>query len=87
MLGAVRRPYLDVHARPPPIRQAPRGGDVQSAEEFDRMWADVKYLSNEERDQIDMQARIVLARCTERVKTMEALEKRAHNTFDSLYYV
>jgi syntaxin 18 len=82
MLSSVRKPYLDVHARPPPFaRASARSLDPDAPGDFAQVWTDVKYLNNEERDQIDMQARLVLARCAERVKAMEALEKRACATF------
>ena len=74
MLANIRKPYLDVHARPPPVsRQATRSIDPND----EKAWADIKYLSNEERDQIDLQARIVLSRCADRVKEMERIEKRS----------
>jgi syntaxin 18 len=73
MLAAVRRAYLDVHARPPPVtRQAARVPDTSGID----AWADIKYFTNAERDQIDMQARTILARCADRVRGMEVLEKR-----------
>jgi syntaxin 18 len=73
MLAAVRRAYLDVHARPPPVtRQVARAPDTSGIDS----WADIKYFSNAERDQIDMQARSILARCADRVRDMDALEKR-----------
>ena len=73
MLAAVRRAYLDVHARPPPVtRQAAPAPDTSGID----AWADIKYFTNAERDQIDMQSRTILARCADRVRGMEALEKR-----------
>ena len=74
MLSNIRKPYLDVHARPPPVTRQARILDPAD----EKAWSDIKYLSNEERDQIDMQARIVLTKCADRVKQMEALEKRAY---------
>lgn len=38
-------------------------------------WSDVRNLSNEERDQIDLQARVILSRCKDRVAQLEDLEK------------
>ncbi len=73
MLGAVRRAYLDVHARhPPATRQTVRALDSTSVD----AWADIKFFTNAERDQIDLQARTILARCADRVRGMESLEKR-----------
>ena len=77
MLSNIRKPYLDVHARPPPLARQARVLDPSD----EKMWSDVKYLSNEERDQIDMQARIVLSKCADRVKEMEALEKRTRSFY------
>ncbi len=73
MLAAVRRAYLDVHARPPPAtRQVVRALDTTGVD----AWADIKFFTNAERDQIDMQARTILARCADLVRGMESLEKR-----------
>lgn len=70
MLAAIRRPYLnlDTHARP----SSARALDLTSPD----AWAGIKHLSNDERDQIDLQARVVLSKCADRVKEMERLEKR-----------
>ncbi|KAI0317481.1 hypothetical protein OF83DRAFT_1243733 [Amylostereum chailletii] len=75
MLANIRRPYLDVHARVPPLARA-AARSVVDVSDLERAWADVRHLSNEERDQIDMQARVILSRCADRVKDMEAVEKR-----------
>ena len=72
MLASIRKPYLNVDARPSPLsRQGTRNIDLADAES----WAGIKQLTNEERDQIDLQARVILSRCADRVKEMEALEK------------
>ena len=77
MLAAVRRAYLDVHARAPPVtRQTVRDLDTSGVD----AWVDIKYFTNAERDQIDVQSRQILARCAERVHDMETLEKRASLT-------
>ena len=74
MLAAVRRAYLDVHARIPPVtRQVGRALDTTNVDP----WTDIKYFTNFERDQIDVQAQNILARCADRVHEMEMLEKRA----------
>ena len=56
------------------LRQASRSIDLSGPDQ--QSWASIKYLTNEERDQIDLQARVILSRCSERIKEMEALEKR-----------
>ena len=82
MLAAMRRAYLDVHARIPPVtRQAVRALDTTGVD----AWADIKYFTNAERDQIDVQARHILSRCAERVHDMETLEKRALSSHSFIY--
>ncbi|PFH51431.1 hypothetical protein AMATHDRAFT_3087 [Amanita thiersii Skay4041] len=73
MLNTIRKPYLNVEARIPPASRISRKFNLN--EEKDS-WTGVRYLSNEERDQIDLQARVILSRCADRIKEMEALEKR-----------
>ncbi|KZW04101.1 hypothetical protein EXIGLDRAFT_743691 [Exidia glandulosa HHB12029] len=70
MLTAVRRPYLnlDSHARPSSARKL----NLSSPD----AWSGIKHLSNDERDQIDLHARVVLSKCADRVKEMERIEKR-----------
>ena len=74
MLTAIRKPYLNLDSRTTPFaRQQPRTINLSDAEQS---WANIRHLSDKERDQIDLQARVILSRCSDRVKAMEALEKR-----------
>ncbi|KAJ7068177.1 snare protein syntaxin 18/UFE1 [Mycena amicta] len=74
MLTNIRRPYLNIDSRAGPAhRQPPRSLDFQSS---DSSWASIRHLSNPERDEIDLQAKTILTRCADRVKELEALEKR-----------
>ncbi|KAL0570762.1 hypothetical protein V5O48_011205 [Marasmius crinis-equi] len=73
MLSAIRKPYLNVDSRPLHFGSTSRTLDLSGGA---KSWADVKQLSNQERDEIDLQARVILSRCADRVKEMEALEKR-----------
>ncbi|KDR83845.1 hypothetical protein GALMADRAFT_86454 [Galerina marginata CBS 339.88] len=74
MLASVRTAYLNIDSRPSPLsRQGFRNIDLT---EGSSSWANIRHLSNEERDQIDLQARVILTRCSDRVKEMESLEKR-----------
>ncbi|KAH7105637.1 hypothetical protein BKA62DRAFT_398113 [Auriculariales sp. MPI-PUGE-AT-0066] len=74
LLSAVRRPYLNVDAHGAHVRALGEHGlDLSRAEG----WAGIKHLSNDERDQIDLHARVVLSKCAERVRDMERIEKRA----------
>jgi syntaxin 18 len=75
MLANIRKPYLNVDARSAPISRQSSGHVDFSAS--DQSWSGIRHLTSEERDQIDTQARVILTRCAERVKEMEALEKRA----------
>jgi syntaxin 18 len=75
MLTTIRKPYLNLDSRTVPLsRQGSRNVDLGA---LDQTWSEIRYLTNEERDQIDMQARVILSRCVDRVKEMEAHEKRA----------
>ncbi|TFK28826.1 hypothetical protein FA15DRAFT_664901 [Coprinopsis marcescibilis] len=75
MLGSIRKPYLNVDTRhPSPLsRQGSRNIDLN---EGDAAWSNIKHLTNEERDKIDVQARYILQQCSLRIKEMEVLEKR-----------
>ncbi|KAH6915001.1 hypothetical protein BKA70DRAFT_1419955 [Coprinopsis sp. MPI-PUGE-AT-0042] len=85
MLASIRRAYLNVDARTtgPSSRLGPRAIDLDGGESA---WSNVKHLSNEERDQIDIQARTILQQCSSRVKEMEVLEKRALILYSSLFF-
>ena len=73
MLLSIRRPYLNVDSSGSFIsRQPSRIIDLGGSDE---LWGGIRNLSNEERDQIDLQARVILSRCADRVKEMEVLEK------------
>lgn len=74
MLASVRKPYLDVNSRPIPTSHQQRTFTLDGPD----AWTGSRRLSNEERDQIDLQARTILSRCADRVKEMEALEKRVY---------
>ncbi|KAI9000921.1 hypothetical protein BD414DRAFT_511545 [Trametes punicea] len=74
MLVAVRKAYLNVDARSPPmLRPANRTIDLSGESQS---WSELRNLTNEERDQIDLQARVILSRCKDRVARLEELEKR-----------
>lgn len=78
MLAIIRKPYLSVDSRNAPLaRQGSRTIDL-GVEGSDQGWAGIRHLTNEEREQIDLQARVILTRCADRVKEMEALEKRTY---------
>ncbi|KAK0242726.1 snare protein syntaxin 18/UFE1 [Armillaria nabsnona] len=75
MLSTIRKPYLNLDSRRGPFsRHTSRTLDFSNSDE--QSWSSIRQLSNEERDQIDLQARLILSRCADRVKEMEALEKR-----------
>ena len=80
MLANIRVPYLNVDSRTSSLSyQASRSIDFN--EPSSSSWANIRHLTNEERDQIDLQARVILTRCSDRVKEMEALEKRVLTIF------
>ncbi|TCD67688.1 hypothetical protein EIP91_012054 [Steccherinum ochraceum] len=74
MLAAIRKPYLSVDSRNLPLlRQQSRTIDIGNQ---DQSWSNIRHLTDHERDQIDLQAKVVLSRCSDRVKELEALEKK-----------
>ncbi|OCH84177.1 hypothetical protein OBBRIDRAFT_786491 [Obba rivulosa] len=74
MLASIRKPYLNVDSRSAPLsRQPSRNIDLGGG---DQSWSNIRHLTNEERDQIDLQARVILSRCAERVRELEAVEQR-----------
>ncbi|TFK55766.1 hypothetical protein OE88DRAFT_1692380 [Heliocybe sulcata] len=81
MLVAIRKPYLNVDSRQGPFggpSHASSGLDLFNLDNPESSWSSIRHLSNEERDQIDLQARVVLSRCADRVKDLEEVEKRRH---------
>ena len=81
MLTAIRKPYLNLDSRTAPFaRQQPRTINLSDAEQS---WANIRHLSDKERDQIDLQARVILSRCKDRVAQLEELEKRESSLPDS----
>ncbi|KZT71581.1 hypothetical protein DAEQUDRAFT_687556 [Daedalea quercina L-15889] len=74
MVSSIRKAYLNVDPRHAPLsRHSPRTIDLGSS---DQSWSNIKYLTDAERDQIDLQARVILSRCSERVKELEVVETR-----------
>ncbi|KAH8830851.1 hypothetical protein DL96DRAFT_1495766 [Flagelloscypha sp. PMI_526] len=74
MLSALRRPYLNVDARTSPMaRHSSQGLDITGDPST---WSRLKSLTNEERDAIDLHARLTLSRCRDKVREMEDFEKR-----------
>lgn len=73
MLSTIRRAYLDVDASSTTfIRQPTRTLDFGGQ---DQSWSSVRHLTNEERDQIDLQAKVILSKCADRIKELETLDK------------
>ncbi|KAG0709532.1 hypothetical protein DFH29DRAFT_1823 [Suillus ampliporus] len=74
MLSSIRKPYLSVDAHVAPLSR--HGSHAVDLSDSTKSWSGIRYLTDEERDQIDLQARVILSRCADRVKEMETLEKR-----------
>jgi len=73
MLTLIRRPYLNIGGNDSlALRQTVRAFDLGGDE---AALVSLKYMSNQERDQVDLQARTILSRCAERVKEMEQIEQ------------
>lgn len=76
MLATVRKPYLNVDSRQQAGSSRLSSRNIDLASSDGTSWSNIRHLTNEERDQVDLQARVILSRCADRVKEMEALEKR-----------
>lgn len=77
MLTLIRRPYLSIDGSEfITLRQTAQAFDLGGDEEA---LASLKYMSNQERDQVDLQAKTILSRCAERVKEMEQIERRTQH--------
>ncbi|OWZ75729.1 syntaxin 18 [Cryptococcus neoformans Bt85] len=80
LLSSVRKAYLST-VEPPPLSRRPKehrkdvNGDSKEEEEWAR-WEKVKYLTDKERDEIDLRARMILRRCQERVGILEMTEQK-----------
>ncbi|KAF7301352.1 SNARE protein syntaxin 18/UFE1 [Mycena indigotica] len=74
MLANIKRPYLNVDSRSGSAQH--HQSRTLDFEASDSSWASIRHLTNQERDQIDLQAKTILTRCADRVKELEALEKR-----------
>ncbi|KAJ3999512.1 hypothetical protein F5050DRAFT_930403 [Lentinula boryana] len=73
MLSSIRKPYLNIDQRSGPSQyQETKFIDFSE----DNSWGNVRQLSNEQRDQIDIHARQILTRCSDNIKQMEASEKK-----------
>jgi syntaxin 18 len=82
MLTLIRRPYLNISDNEfLALRQTARAFDLGGDEEA---LASLKYMSNQERDQVDLQAKTILSRCVERVKEMEQIEQSTQHVVSSL---
>lgn len=78
MLSSIRRAYLAVDSSSSSLlRQPARPLEFDGS---DHSWSSIRYLTNEERDQIDLQARVILSKCADRVKELEALDKSTCHT-------
>ena len=79
MLSSIRGAYLDLGSNSNSyIRQPNRGLDLDSPE---RSWSSIRHLTNEERDQIDLQAKMILTKCADRLRQMEELEKSKYTLY------
>lgn len=74
MLSSIRGAYLDMNSNPGySTRQSNRNIELDGSE---GSWSSLRHLTNEERDQIDLQAKMIIAKCADRLRQMEELEKK-----------
>ncbi|EJT45712.1 hypothetical protein A1Q2_00918 [Trichosporon asahii var. asahii CBS 8904] len=69
----IRKPYLSTAEAPPLHRRRP--GAAAGDDDTLKRWENTKYLSDRERDEIDVRAKMILRRCRERVGQLEQGEK------------
>jgi len=74
MLATIQVPYLNVDSRSTPLSRQ-HTQKIDFTDTSSSSWANIRHLTNEERDQIDLQAKVILMRCSDRVKEMELVEK------------
>jgi len=72
LLGGIKKAYLSTANAP--ARRLDRGGTNGEGEGLEK-WKDSKFLSDRERDEIDLRGRVILRRCRERVGLLEEQEK------------
>jgi len=75
-VAAVKKPYLNLDSRSPPFSRQQQSRTIDLSSDGEQPWSNIRHLTDKERDQIDLQARVILSRCSGRIKEMEALEKR-----------
>lgn len=73
LLRQIRKPYLSTAEAPPLHRRRP--GAAAGDDDTLKRWENTKYLSDRERDEIDVRAKMILRRCRERVGQLEQGEK------------
>ncbi|KAF8299893.1 hypothetical protein DL93DRAFT_2091093 [Clavulina sp. PMI_390] len=73
LLSGIRRAYLNVDVQAPKYAQRSFDAGASSS------WSSAKTMTNEERDQLDLQARVILGQCADRVSKLEQLEKVRSN--------
>jgi syntaxin 18 len=73
VLAVIKRPYLNVEVND--IVPARDAGAVVDLMADGTALASLKRLSSQQRDQVDLQAKMIITRCAERVRAMEQLEK------------
>ena len=86
MLHGIRRAYLDIdsHSSSLATRHQARQFDLASNS---GSWNNVLHLTNEERDQFDIQTKEILTRCANRVKDLEAIEKSMGSISSFAYFI
>jgi syntaxin 18 len=73
VLAVIKRPYLNVEVND--MVSARDAGAVVDLMTDGAVLASLKRLSGQQRDQVDLQAKMIITRCAERVRAMEQLEK------------
>ncbi|WWC73081.1 uncharacterized protein I206_107046 [Kwoniella pini CBS 10737] len=85
LIKSVRKPYLS-NIEPPPLSRRNIRTHLEDVKEEDewKRWGKVKYLTDRERDEIDLRARMILRRCKDRINIMETTEQARRSKTPSI---
>lgn len=79
VLAVIKRPYLNVEVNE--LLSLKDASSVVDLMEDGAQLASLKHLTSQQRDQVDLQAKMIISRCAERVRAMEQVEKSKKHCF------
>jgi len=76
VLAVIKRPYLNVEVNE--LASTRDSNAVVDLMADVAALASLKYLTSQQRDQVDLQAKMIISKCAERVRAMEQVERSEH---------